>query len=81
MFDAVSESIILLIFSHTRASDQISLFCLVPAAFSPSGIPAGHDSTMTYRSISSLVHSDVNAECEAGSETSNFIVIDGDAAK
>ncbi|XP_044052911.1 doublesex- and mab-3-related transcription factor 1 isoform X2 [Siniperca chuatsi] len=54
------------------------------ASFSPGSITTGHDSTMTCRSISSLVNSDVNAECEATSETPNFTVnsiIDGDATK
>uniref|UniRef100_A0A8C4I3G5 Doublesex and mab-3 related transcription factor 1 n=1 Tax=Dicentrarchus labrax TaxID=13489 RepID=A0A8C4I3G5_DICLA len=47
-------------------------------------IPTGHDSTMTCRSISSLVNSDVHVECEASSETPNFTVnsiMDGDATK
>ncbi|XP_074494938.1 doublesex- and mab-3-related transcription factor 1 isoform X2 [Sebastes fasciatus] len=50
------------------------------ASFSPS---TGHDSTMTCRSISSLVNSGVN-ECEADSEMPNFTVdsiIDGNASK
>ncbi|KAF1389566.1 hypothetical protein PFLUV_G00074730 [Perca fluviatilis] len=54
------------------------------ASFSPSSITTGHDSTMTCRSISSLVNSDVSAECEVGSETPNFTIdsiIDGDATK
>nr|ACD62373.1 doublesex and mab-3 related transcription factor 1a [Epinephelus merra] len=54
------------------------------ASFSPSSIPAGHDPTLTCRSISSLVNSDVNGECEAASETPNFTVnsiIEGDATK
>ncbi|XP_067427763.1 doublesex- and mab-3-related transcription factor 1 isoform X1 [Thunnus thynnus] len=53
------------------------------ASFSPSSIATGHDS-MSCRSISSLVNSDVKAECEASSETPNFTVnsiIDGDATK
>ncbi|XP_042344608.1 doublesex- and mab-3-related transcription factor 1 isoform X2 [Plectropomus leopardus] len=44
------------------------------ASFSPSSMTAGHDSTLTCRSISSLVNSDVSAECAAGSVTPNFTV-------
>nr|ABK15558.1 dsx and mab-3 related transcription factor 1 [Epinephelus coioides] len=54
------------------------------ASFSPSSIPTGHDPTLTCRSISSLVNSDVNGQCEAASETPNFTVssiIEGDATK
>uniref|UniRef100_A0A7N6BH57 DM domain-containing protein n=1 Tax=Anabas testudineus TaxID=64144 RepID=A0A7N6BH57_ANATE len=54
------------------------------ASFSPSSIPTGHDSTMSCRSISSLVNSDVKADCEASSETASFTVnsiIDGDGTK
>ncbi|XP_049434594.1 doublesex- and mab-3-related transcription factor 1 isoform X2 [Epinephelus fuscoguttatus] len=54
------------------------------ASFSPSSIPTGHDPTLTCRSISSLVNSDVNGECEAASETPNFTVnsiTEGDATK
>ncbi|XP_029295725.1 doublesex- and mab-3-related transcription factor 1 [Cottoperca gobio] len=53
------------------------------ASFSPSSITTSHNSTMTCRSISTLVNADVNA-CEVGSETPNFTVdsiIDGDADK
>ncbi|XP_053182121.1 doublesex- and mab-3-related transcription factor 1 [Scomber japonicus] len=56
---------------------------MAASAFSPSSISAGHDS-MSCRSISSLVNSDVKAECEASSEAANFTVnsiIDGDATK
>ncbi|XP_035515013.1 doublesex- and mab-3-related transcription factor 1 [Morone saxatilis] len=65
------------------SSDQ-DCVCLVSAAFSPGSIPTGHDSTMTCRSISSLVNSDVHVECEASSETPNFTVnsiMDGDVTK
>ncbi|KAI3372547.1 hypothetical protein L3Q82_023025 [Scortum barcoo] len=56
------------------------------SSFSPGSITTGHDSTMTCRSISSLVNADVdvNAECEATGELPNFTVnaiIEGDAAK
>ncbi|XP_045890190.1 doublesex- and mab-3-related transcription factor 1 isoform X2 [Micropterus dolomieu] len=44
------------------------------ASFSPGSMTTGHDSTMTCRSIGSLVNSDVSAECEASSETPNFTV-------
>uniref|UniRef100_A0A7N8XI06 Doublesex and mab-3 related transcription factor 1 n=1 Tax=Mastacembelus armatus TaxID=205130 RepID=A0A7N8XI06_9TELE len=47
-------------------------------------ITTAHDSTLTCRSINSLVNSDVKAECEVSSETASFTVnsiIEGDATK
>uniref|UniRef100_A0A3Q1HLP0 DM domain-containing protein n=1 Tax=Anabas testudineus TaxID=64144 RepID=A0A3Q1HLP0_ANATE len=67
---------------HFRDSGKHCLETLV--SFSPSSIPTGHDSTMSCRSISSLVNSDVKADCEASSETASFTVnsiIDGDGTK
>uniref|UniRef100_A0A3P8SHW1 Doublesex and mab-3 related transcription factor 1 n=1 Tax=Amphiprion percula TaxID=161767 RepID=A0A3P8SHW1_AMPPE len=51
------------------------------ASFSPSSITNGQDSTMTCRSISSLVTSNMKAECEVSSQMANFTVdgVDGDA--
>ncbi|XP_072243435.1 doublesex- and mab-3-related transcription factor 1 [Leuresthes tenuis] len=53
------------------------------ASFSPSGITAGHDSSLTCRSIGSLVSADIKADCEAGGQTADFTVdsIDGDTTK
>ncbi|XP_041856031.1 doublesex- and mab-3-related transcription factor 1 [Melanotaenia boesemani] len=53
------------------------------APFLSSSIASGHDSTMTCRAISSLVNSDVKAECEANNQMVNFAVnsIDGDTSK
>uniref|UniRef100_A0A671WKD6 Doublesex and mab-3 related transcription factor 1 n=1 Tax=Sparus aurata TaxID=8175 RepID=A0A671WKD6_SPAAU len=53
-------------------------------SFPPGIITTAHDSTMTCRSISSLVNSEIHPECEASSETPNFTVssiIDDDATK
>uniref|UniRef100_A0A3P8SKF8 Doublesex and mab-3 related transcription factor 1 n=1 Tax=Amphiprion percula TaxID=161767 RepID=A0A3P8SKF8_AMPPE len=51
------------------------------STFSPSSITNGQDSTMTCRSISSLVTSNMKAECEVSSQMANFTVdgVDGDA--
>lgn len=62
--------------------NRISSF-FVPAAFSPGSVITGPDS-MSYRSISARVSSDVKVECEANSETPNVTIssmIDGDATK
>ncbi|XP_076586487.1 LOW QUALITY PROTEIN: doublesex- and mab-3-related transcription factor 1 [Chaetodon auriga] len=57
---------------------------MTASAFSPGSVTAGHDSTLTCRSISSLVNSDVHAECEASTETPNFTansIIDADTTE
>ncbi|XP_074526808.1 doublesex- and mab-3-related transcription factor 1 isoform X2 [Halichoeres trimaculatus] len=54
------------------------------ASFSPGGISTPQDSTLTCRSISCLVNSDISTECETNSETPDFTVntiMDGDATK
>ncbi|XP_041643696.1 doublesex- and mab-3-related transcription factor 1 isoform X2 [Cheilinus undulatus] len=54
------------------------------ATFLPGGVTSSLDSTITCRSISCLVNSDVNGECEASSEVPNFTVnsiMDGEATK
>ncbi|XP_029016779.1 doublesex- and mab-3-related transcription factor 1 isoform X2 [Betta splendens] len=51
-------------------------------SFAP--ISTGHDSTMTCRSSSSLLHADAKAQCEASNEAANFTVnsiIDCDSTK
>ncbi|XP_022050760.1 LOW QUALITY PROTEIN: doublesex- and mab-3-related transcription factor 1 [Acanthochromis polyacanthus] len=45
---------------------------MAASAFSPSSMSPGQDSTMTCRSIGSLVTSNVKAECEVSSQTANF---------
>lgn len=79
-------SSLLLFAAPPRCSSSLDLWlsiCLVPAAFSPGSISAGHDSTMVCRSISSLVNGDAKAECEASSQAAGFTVdaIEGGATK
>ncbi|XP_070820047.1 LOW QUALITY PROTEIN: doublesex- and mab-3-related transcription factor 1 [Chaetodon trifascialis] len=57
---------------------------MAASAFSPGSVTTGHDSTLTCRSISSLINSDVHAECEASTETPTFTantIIDADSAE
>ncbi|XP_019962626.2 doublesex- and mab-3-related transcription factor 1 isoform X2 [Paralichthys olivaceus] len=44
------------------------------ASFSPSNVTAAHDPTMTCRSISSLLNSDIKAECEVSDEMADFSI-------
>ncbi|XP_061586714.1 doublesex- and mab-3-related transcription factor 1 [Cololabis saira] len=62
--------------------DNNSCSDAMATSFSPSGFAAGHDSSMTYRSIGSLVTADAKAECESGSHATTFTVdpIDDDGA-
>ncbi|KAM6930524.1 doublesex- and mab-3-related transcription factor 1 [Xenentodon cancila] len=63
--------------------DNNSCSDAMATSFSPSSFTSGHDSSMTCRSISSLVTADAKAECESSSQTANFTVdpIDSGAAK
>uniref|UniRef100_A0A8C2WQX0 Doublesex and mab-3 related transcription factor 1 n=1 Tax=Cyclopterus lumpus TaxID=8103 RepID=A0A8C2WQX0_CYCLU len=70
------------LFSLDDNNNNINCSEAMAASFSPSSTTAGHDSTMTCRSI--MVNSDVNNECVGGGEAPNFAVgsiIDGDGTK
>ncbi|XP_063754160.1 LOW QUALITY PROTEIN: doublesex- and mab-3-related transcription factor 1 [Eleginops maclovinus] len=56
---------------------------MAASAFSPGSGPAGHNSTLPFRSINTLVNSEVN-ECDVGSQTPNLSVdsiVDCDTSK